>query len=259
VRVIINADDFGYDSDTAQATIECFGSGSLTSATLMANMPATSEAVAFARTNPQFSFGVHLTYSWTTMERPLCEPNTLPSLVGQNGYFLPSNRLRLAALLGRVSAAEIARETGEQLAFIRDQGVQISHVDSHGHLHKFAPFQEGLRRVLPTFGIRRVRCVQNMYVHSPFSRPTFWLSPLWSRRIRRDFTTTDYMFMPKGPGDSGWPMVISRTLRRQGVLEVGIHPGFQEEWRHHDAVAAQRFASFCRSKGSQLITWNDIA
>ena len=40
LQLVVNADDFGQSDDTVDATIECFEAGALTSATLMAGMPA---------------------------------------------------------------------------------------------------------------------------------------------------------------------------------------------------------------------------
>jgi len=256
--VIINADDFGFDADTAKATIDCFQRGVLTSASIMANMPATREAANFARAHPEFSFGVHLTYTWTTTEHPVMEARSIPSLVGNDGRFLTANRLRLAAIRGQVTVADIIQETSAQLGLIRDYGISISHVDSHCHLHKFSPFLEALRQVLPRFGIRRVRCLQNVYLHIPIARPVFWLTYGSSATLRRTFLTTDYMYMPASSGDYGWPKVIQRKLKRKGVLEVGIHPGCREIWRRREVEEAQRFAALCLVSNCKLITWQGV-
>lgn len=259
MQVIINADDFGHDSDTVESTIECFRRGMLTSATIMPNMPATMEAVTFARKHPRCSFGVHLTYTCHTVERPLCNPRSLPSLTTRSGTFLSPNTMRVASLCGRLTVADIARETTEQLAFIRDQGLHISHVDSHGHLHKFGAFQAALREVLPRFGIRKVRAVQNIYFHSPFRRPTFWLGAVWRSRLRRNFCTTDFMYMPDGAADEGWYESISSRLTRNGSLEVGVHPGHVEGWRRRQTFELEQFVLRCRRAEVQFINWNDIA
>ena len=43
-RVIVNADDFGLDLDYNQLTLRAFKRGVISSATLMANMPAFNDA-----------------------------------------------------------------------------------------------------------------------------------------------------------------------------------------------------------------------
>src|SRR3954452_2358023 len=145
MRIITNADDFGQNADTVVATIDCFQRGALTSASIMPRMPATAQAIDFARANPQFSFGVHLTFvreTDATPEAPLSPPVDVPDLVDPaDGRFAASDTIRWRALLNRVSVEQIAREVTAQLAFVRDQGITLSHVDSHGHLHKFKPFR----------------------------------------------------------------------------------------------------------------------
>ena len=62
MKVILHSDDFGFDKDTLEATIDCFEKGALTSATIMVNCEASEAAFEYARKHPEFSFGVHLTY-----------------------------------------------------------------------------------------------------------------------------------------------------------------------------------------------------
>lgn len=77
-KIIVNADDFGLDAHTVEWTIKGFERGALTSATIMAGMPATDEAIAWAKGHPEFSFGVHL---YLVDETPMSEPKSIHSLV----------------------------------------------------------------------------------------------------------------------------------------------------------------------------------
>ena len=258
MQVIINADDFGFDSDTVRATIESFEGGVLTSASIMANMPATEEAIRFARVHPEFSFGVHLTYARTTNESPIEDISIIETLVGRDGGFMSPNQVRIAALLRKIDISDIERETSAQIARLRDCGVPLSHVDSHCHLHKFPVFAEALRRVLPKFGIRRIRSQQNLYTHTPFLRPTLWLTYGSNAKLKRNFATTDFMFMPDPSGDIGWPEGLLRYLMGDGVLEVGIHPGRHDNWREQETANVIHFASLCKSTSCTMITWKDV-
>src|SRR5438105_581666 len=102
MRIIINADDFGYSEDTVRATIECFERGALTSASVMARMPATAQALAYCRQHPEFSFGVHLTFVSDGVEAPLSRPAEIPALVTGRGIFRPTGVIGMAALLRRL-------------------------------------------------------------------------------------------------------------------------------------------------------------
>jgi predicted glycoside hydrolase/deacetylase ChbG (UPF0249 family) len=259
VRIITNADDFGMDEDTARATIECLDAGALTGATIMPNMPATALAAEYAKAHPEKSFGVHLTYVTDTVEAPLCDPTTLPTLAGPNGKFLESQRTRVLAMRNRIAVEEIERETAAQLQRLVDLGVRLSHVDSHGHLHKFRPFRQALANVLPKFGITKVRNVQNVYLKKPLKSPTFWLGRWWRAKIMRQFTTTQDFFMPQSETlDTTWTTHLLQRPSNAATMEVGVHPGYAEPWRDAERRAIHEFATAARAAGHELIGWGDL-
>lgn len=260
-EIIINADDFGYDTDSVLATIECFRASALTSATIMPKMPATEMAIQFARENPQHAYGVHLTFVRDTVESPVADPRLIPALLGEDGGFFPSHQLRLMALFGNIPVDQICIEISAQIERLIDSGVPISHVDSHGHLHKFKPFVQALAETLPRYGLSRVRNVQNQYTVTPLKSPTYWMGPHWRRRIISNFVTTPHFFMGTHANDPHW---IEKILARpmNGVLEVGFHPGSPlhgETWRNNERLACLAFAVEARKRHVSFISWNDIS
>jgi chitin disaccharide deacetylase len=261
VRIVLNADDFGYSADTVGATIDCFTRGALTSATIMPKMPATAEAAAFARRRPEFSFGVHLTFTGEGIETPVSDAHRIPDLVDGAGRFPATNRVRRDALLQRLSVDQIAREIEAQIATVRDHGVEVSHVDSHQHLHKYGPFRAALERVLPRFGIERVRNVQDVYVRRPIRSPTFWVGPVWRRRLMKSFLTTDHLFVATGPQEGDWAEGLLRRVGRLGgrSLEVGVHPGYDEKWRAQEVASVGAFAARAAQQGHELVSWRQSA
>jgi chitin disaccharide deacetylase len=260
MKVIVNADDFGGSDDTVAATVACFEEGVLTSATIMPGMPATAAAVSFARANPQFSFGVHLLVTGDGVERPLSDPADVPGLVDGDGAFLRTGEARKRALLGRLPVDQLERELAAQIESVRSEGVDVSHVDSHRHLHKLGSVRTALGRVLPRFGIRRVRRVQNVYLGRPLTSPTYWLGPLWQRRLERAGTvTTAHFYMPTGLAEAGWETrLLGRMDGLQGTLEVGVHPGTDGDWREAERAGATRFAGGARDRGHELVPWTAL-
>jgi predicted glycoside hydrolase/deacetylase ChbG (UPF0249 family) len=251
---------FGYDADTVAATAVCLDDGSLTSATIMPRMPGTEAALEAARRMPHRSFGVHLTFVCDTVEAPLSPPESIPALVAADGRFLPSQVVRKLAMLRRLPVDQIKREAAAQIDAIRSAGIPVSHVDSHGHLHKFAPFQAALVDVLRERGIRKVRNVQDVYLKRPLKSPTFWLGPIWRRSLMRSFVSTDHFYMCTSAGDSNWPerLVDVIQARASASWEVGVHPGFAEAWRRSEHDAIQAFAALARARGHRLIGWNAL-
>lgn len=257
--VVLNADDFGESADTVQATIECFEQGALTSASIMPGRPATEEAVAFARAHPQFSFGVHLTLVGDGNERPLAGSDAVPGLVTSDGALRPTNEVRARALLHRLPAHELERELAAQIDAVRSAGVPISHVDSHRHLHKLGAVRDALARVLPRFGIRRVRNVQDVFLRRPLRSPTYWFGPLWRRRLARVAATTTHFYMPTGLDEAGWERrLLERLPAMSGSLEVGVHPGTLDDWRADERAALVAFATGARARGHLLVPWTEV-
>ena len=73
------------------------------------------------------------------------------------GRFLMGDVIKKRAFAKALVPAHLDAEMTAQIGFLRDHGVPLSHVDSHGHVHKFGQLVAALERVLPAFGIRRVR------------------------------------------------------------------------------------------------------
>jgi hypothetical protein len=243
LRLIVNADDFGFDEDTVEATVECFRAGALTSATIMLGMPATDQAFEFARGNPELDVGVHLSFTGDFGQRPLAGAERVPSLVDPEGRFLPVRTMRSRALAGRLAQGELELEIEAQVRAVREAGVQVSHVDSHRHVHKLGSFRAALARVLPGLGIRRVRTAQDVYVTRPLTSPTYWAGPRWRRQLRKAFETTDHFFMAAVP-DPPWSTPLAARLEGlTGTLEVGVHPGRAQDWRDRDRRALLELAA----------------
>lgn len=259
MRIVVNADDFGASAETVAATIQCLETGTVTSATIMPTMPAADEALSYARERSDRSFGVHLTFVGDGEERSASAPGDVPGLVDEEGRFPPARPVRLRALLRRVPVGQIEQEVAAQLALVRDAGVAISHVDSHRHLHKLAPFREALRRVLPRFGIERVRTVQDVYLSRPLAGATYWVGSVWRRPLRRAFRTTDHFYMPASTGDLAWADGLLRRIEGLdgATLEVGVHPG-PDGWRADERRSAERLAAAAPELGHELVSWRAI-
>jgi predicted glycoside hydrolase/deacetylase ChbG (UPF0249 family) len=259
LQVVINADDFGKSDETVDATIECFEAGALTSATLMASMPATGRAAAFAASRPEFGFGAHLSFVRDPADRPLSDPARVPCLVDSDGRLLPTNTVRRRALLGRLDPAQIEIEIEAQVGALRDLGVPITHVDSHRHLHKFAPFRAALAEALPRLGITRVRAVQDVYLERAALSLTHWVGPHWRKGIRRSFDTTEHFFMPSMAEPPWSAQLLERVPTLAATsLEVGVHPGSDEAWRRRDHDETIAFAQGLQGIAA-LVDWRSVA
>ncbi len=255
--LIVNADDFGWSEPTVDATIECFQRGVLSSATMMPNMPAFEKAAAFARTHPEFSYGLHLCL---TDERPVSDPAAIPTLVAPDGCFWRTPEFFRRALTGRIAGDDLRRETLAQLRRMKDMGIPVHHLDAHGHVHKAAVVPWTLRQVLRQSGISTVRRTQNLFYRRP--RLSRWcFNHLTNAFICLLGKTTDHFLMVTGTLGKGdtcwWEHCIERLPA--GVTEIGIHPGWDEPRRRLDTLPViEKGRQYLEDARVQLITFNEL-
>jgi len=153
--LIVNADDFGLTPGVNRAIIEAHTQGIVTSATLMANMPALAEAVELAKAHPSLGVGLHFNL---TQGRPVSEANKVRSLLNAAGEFLgTSTKLARRSLLGQLDLAEVRRELCAQLESLEATGLTITHVDSHKHAHAWPAIMHVIEQTLEDYNIHALR------------------------------------------------------------------------------------------------------
>lgn len=155
--VIVNADDFGQSSLVNRAIVTCFREQLISSATIMANMPAFDEACELALTNRLTRrIGIHLNL---TEGRPLLpEVRDNSTLCDSSGYF----RRTRPRLLSKSDRAHIAAEISAQIAKCRTAGLPLTHADSHQHVHNEPMVLLAMQPILKKCGIRFLRISRNM-------------------------------------------------------------------------------------------------
>lgn len=125
--LIINADDLGMCHAHNMATFELLQMGAITSSTIMATCPWAFEAVKFAKANPQFAIGVHLTNTseWSTYRwSPLTGAQSLTDSEG----FMPHDCNEFT----QNARTEDARaELTAQIERLKQLGLNPSHADNH--------------------------------------------------------------------------------------------------------------------------------
>jgi chitin disaccharide deacetylase len=251
-KLLINADDFGWDQETATATIALFEKGALTSATLMTGMPASALAMEYARDNRnRFSFGLH--FNLVDGHAPMGSLSA--SLVDANGGFRASRVQRMRALLRLLDRRALADEFECQLRALLDYGVNVTHIDSHGHLHKFPHVIQSIAPVMRQYGVRRVRLPQTLYFRKKIPRA---LINRYCRSAFDGYATTDN-FCAIDEHREGWFERLLAVLPG-GVTELAVHPGVIDSWRSIETAPLQdaRFHGWLQSHSTALVSYNDI-
>lgn len=197
IRLIFNADDFGFTRDVNEGIVEAHRDGVLTATTLMANGDAFDHAVACALDTPTLDIGVHLVMvQGQSVARP--------------GHSMPATLQDLTmALLRR--QIPVYDEAAAQIRKIMAAGIRPSHIDTHKHTHLFPPVVEAVARVAREFAIPWVR---RPLIRLPFAKTLAGLR------------TTDHLAGFRDTGSLNEAAMI-RTLEElpDGLTEFMCHPG----------------------------------
>jgi predicted glycoside hydrolase/deacetylase ChbG (UPF0249 family) len=274
----VNADDFGLTAGVNRAILELHQAGMLTSTTLMARAEATAEAIRMACATPSLGVGCHVVL---VDGDPVLPPHEIPSLVdAQTGRFYPTLGAFLKQLLtGRIRSAEIQAEAAAQILLLQNEGVTLSHIDTHKHVHMFPAVLKPVLRAAAGCGIRSIR--------NPFE-------PAWSLRatpdapwLRRAEVHLLRQFLPTffknvalaGLATTGGAVgvlatgtldaaTVSSLLQNlpEGTWELVTHPGYNDAdlAKAHTRLLASReterdaLHALKKFPAIRLITFNDL-
>lgn len=166
-KIIINADDCGMSAKVNKEIKFCIENGLITSTTIMANMSDFEGAVNLYHTYKDvISFGWHINLTEG-------EPLTRSQLLLDKGFFKEydgrlffNGKSYWRKMISSAMMKDIKKELNEQLIKLRDNGVCITHVDSHQHIHTspglFYKFPAALRN-MKIDKCRRIRNVTSSF------------------------------------------------------------------------------------------------
>jgi predicted glycoside hydrolase/deacetylase ChbG (UPF0249 family) len=228
-RLIISADDFGLTAGINEGIIRCAREGIVTSASIMANMPAFDNAVTLAKQCPTLVTGIHLNL---VKGSPLQPAGEVGSLVDNEGVFYTLPRFTLRLFSGRITLTEVEEELRSQIEKAHTAGLHITHLDSHRHFHVYPSLLQLVIQLSKEYKIKNIRCPLGLSV-LPGSFKEFILSSL-SRNARRSLDTAairhnDKFFeLVKIEGKRDYLKAMARFCESlpDGVTELDCHPGF---------------------------------
>ena len=126
MKLVINADDFGYTRGNTEGILEGYRKGIVRSTTALCNMPWLEYGRDLAKDCPGLGIGVHLTL---TLGRSL---TGVKSFTDAQGNFLSKKDIGSAVL----DMEEVYDEWKAQIErYIQVFGHRPTHLDSHHHVH----------------------------------------------------------------------------------------------------------------------------
>lgn len=159
-KLIVNADDFGFNQDVTDGILECHKNGCVTSTTLMTHMPAAEYAAERSKSYPELSVGIHFSIN---TGRPLSAPEKIPSLVDSQGNFKPSSEIVRLAKCCKLPIAEVEVEFTAQMEKCLEYSIEPSHCDSHQNISVNPQPFIAMMRVVKKYNIKKMRTYRGWY------------------------------------------------------------------------------------------------
>ena len=224
MRVIINADDCGYNSHVNAHIKNAIEAGKLTSTTIMANMTDVPGALQlYEEYHKSVSFGVHLNL---TEGEPLLKSKKLLDY----GYYVEQDgRIVFDAaraesfrykLLPKEIKTEIYNELSAQVRLLQEGGAVLSHIDSHHHIHTCFSLMDVIAQLSKDYNINKIRRIRNYVPRSV----GYYMRQVWaimSYVKNSQYAMTDFFAFFNEFFESDR---ISQ-LRQSSSIELMIHPG----------------------------------
>lgn len=251
-RLIINADDFGYDQEVQRGIVDLHQAGLVSSTSCMTNMPAWPEAAAYLRAHPQLGAGVHLVMN---EGQPVLPADQVPTLLGPNGHFLDDGRILRSLRPG--TTAQLRAEFRAQIErFAADVGRLPDHLDNHCVISYVRPDrfvvtielarEYGLPIRLP-FDDNLEAQVEHFAALAPLPKWFIrWQGARYRHRVDRAGiprpNTFILHFSLSGNSSLGnrtpeYLLSVLDDLRDGWVSELLVHPGYDGDWRQGDLEA----------------------
>lgn len=283
--LIINADDLGSDIARNEGIFKAIDAGIVTSASILVNGPAFDDVVKRINITPysNVSFGLHLNISQGT---PVSR--NLKMLVDENNLFLGKAKVLflLSSHVFEPVIGEIEREVETQIEKLLDSGVDITHIDSHHHVHVFPAVAPIVMKAARKYGIHRMRvpeepsntaiCLpsdlsvtEEAEFFSLFARQIRPLLPAWG------ITAPDHfrgLYM-KGRLSPAVLVEVAEHLNN-GITELMVHPGTEcsadtsnpfslfstaERQTELDALLDDRFRAILEKNKIKLLSYREAS
>ena len=152
-RLIVHADDAGMCHSANVATREAMEKGLVTSASVMMPCPWVQEFCEWAKANPKYDLGVHLTLTseWKHFRwRPVASIDKVKGLIDPEGYMWRDVRSSAT----NASPAEVETEIRAQIERAQRYGLQYTHIDTHmGTLYARQDFFDIYTRIAKEFKV----------------------------------------------------------------------------------------------------------
>lgn len=245
MKIIINADDFGYSECISKGIIESYKNGIVTSTTIMMNMPFVEYSLELYKEVKGLGLGVHLNL---TTGKPLLSKNN--TLVTENGEFHKRNEV----INYDINDAYIELKT--QIEKLISYGYYPSHLDTHHDLQATKELRECISKLALEYKLP-LRINESNYMEFFKNKEIKTVD-----KLIKDFHKDNIQFICLEN--------IIKNNSNYEIVEIMTHTGYMDEetakvtsYNYEREVQLKSLTSmnkqeFCDKYNVELINYNDL-
>ena len=210
INLIINADDYGLNQQCSEAIISAWEKRLITDTTIVANGTYFEEAILKAKSSELArNIGIHFNL---TEGIPLSKEIDKIDAFVKNGVF--HGEIDRKRRLNNAEEQAVFEELSAQVERLKETGINITHADSHHHIHTALYILPIVIRVCRKYDIEKIRIHRNLGNMSIAKRAGKGLLNYW---IRSQGLITTLHF---------GSMNDIRISHIKGCCEIMVHPDF---------------------------------
>lgn len=241
MNVIFNADDFGMSKGVNAAIYKAHTEGVLNSTSIMINLKHVPEALELAKEMPSLNIGLH---GNLTVGKSLLNPARVSLLVDEKGNFNNSfiKLLWLSIIKPNMFKYQVRAEIKAQIDRARELGINLSHIDSHHHVHMIPAIFKIFRSLQKEYGISRIRFVNENPLRTIKTAESYeWVSDggLLKSLVLSTCAIINHFLWGFETNTYFYSIIHTCKLSRDKFkdisipggydsIEIGIHPGIPE-------------------------------
>ena len=279
-KLIVNADDFGLHSEVNRGIIKGYQQGCIRSTSLMHTGAAVEEAAELARKNPDLGIGIHLTL---VAEKPLLPADKVSTLLDDSGHFFADHMVFIKNFVqGKIDKGQLYAECEAQIARAMSLGLNITHLDSHQHLHTLPGITGMCVELMRKYNIQAMR-----YPGEAFTFTGHYPASLFRRAAKCGLTVCAGIARSKAKcynikmPDAFFGMLAGGHMEEKyfqailaslpdGVSEIMVHPGADNaalgkayDWQYHwedelQSVTSPQTLQYIAKHNISLISFKEL-
>jgi predicted glycoside hydrolase/deacetylase ChbG (UPF0249 family) len=225
-KLIVTADDFGFNSKINRGIIDAHKNGVVTSTSLFVTREGFKEAIYLAKENPRLEIGLHL-----DLDTFFNIDHSVGKIIGWSMTPPPLD--------------EVEKEIKRQIEIFKSTGLILDHITSHHQTHLIKDVFLILCRIAKEYNIRAIRLFKKFY--NSIEEYNY----LYNILKQNDIVSTEHFI-------EGW--YWGNIDEEFNNAELMTHPGYGELWREYELLSccSSELKNYLREKNIQLITFRDL-